>query len=398
MLKNSKRFMHRGVSILLAVLLTALVGDADRLVAQVGKAAVTGTATDSSGAALVGATIRAKNVSTNETESTISGPQGRYRITDLPIGNYEIQASMAGFKTVVHQGITLTVGSEPVVDFSLSVGEVSQSVTVQGQASQVETQTSAVSSLVTPTQMADLPLNGRDYEQLLSLAPGVSVFQQVPYGSVGSSWYGNQTNYSVSGSRPEGAAFLLDDTNISDFFNHTSGSGVAGTSLGVEAIAEFQLLTSTYSAQYGGTGAAMNAVTKSGTNTFHGSAYDFLRNSALDSRGYFDPLTGPPPFRRNQFGGSVGGPIKKNKLFFFANYEGLRSLLGETLVATVPEPYVAQGEVLQRQSANRVTGSNHLSGRRSRERGVLGCPYNRCADPGNVDPISDAFAGEPGPG
>jgi hypothetical protein len=308
--------------------------------AQVDKATISGTATDSSGGVLVGASIQARNVGTGVTQTSVSDAQGRYRIPDLPIGNYEVQASMPGFEAVVHTGITLTVGSNPVVDFSLPVGKATQTVSVESQISQVETQTAAVSSLVTGSQMQDLPLNGRNFEQLLTLAPGVQRIIGNPAGqSAGNSFYGNQDNYSVSGSRPVGQAFLLDNTDITNFWTHGTGSGVGGTSLGIEAIAEFQVLTNTYGAQFGGTGAVINAVSKSGTNEFHGSAYEFFRNSALDSRNYFD---GPsvPEFQRNQFGGSLGGPIKKDKLFFFVNYEGLRSSLGQTEDAFVPDAQV----------------------------------------------------------
>jgi hypothetical protein len=196
-------------------------------------------------------------------------------------------------------------------------------------------------------------LNGRNFEQLIALAPGVSVAAStlLQVGATGANpIYGNQNNYSVAGSRPEGTAFLLDNTDISDFFNHGTGSGIAGTSLGVDAIAEFQVLTNTYGAQFGGTGAVVNIASKSGTNQFHGTAYEFLRNNDLDARGYFDVNSngqpaGPPPYRRNQFGGSLGGPLRKNKLFFFANYEGLFSSLGQTEIAYVPEPYVLKGQL-----------------------------------------------------
>jgi len=199
---------------------------------QVDKGTISGTATDSSGGVLVGSMIQAKNVGTGVTQTGVSDAQGRYKIPDLPIGNYEVQASMSGFETVVHTGITLTVGSNPVVDFSLPVGKTTQSVSVEGQISQVETQTASVSSLVTGAQMSDLPLNGRNFEQLLTLAPGVQRIVGNPAGaSAGNSFYGNQDNYSVSGSRPVGEAFLLDNTDITNFWNHGTGSGIGGTSL-----------------------------------------------------------------------------------------------------------------------------------------------------------------------
>jgi hypothetical protein len=162
--------------------------------------------------------------------------------------------------------------------------------------------------------------------------------------------YGNQNNYSISGSRPVGTAFLLDNTDISDFFNHATGSDISGSSLGVDAIAEFQVLTNTYSAQFGGDGSVVNIASKSGTNQFHGTAYEFLRNNDLDSRGYFDidpngKPAPPPPYRRNQFGGNLGGPLRKDRFFFFANYEGLRSSLGQTEISYVPEPYALKGQI-----------------------------------------------------
>ena len=316
--------------------LAALLGGVAGLYAQTTNATISGMVTDSTGAALPGATVQVKNVDTGITRTVVTSGQGRYNVPDLLVGSYQVQASAMGFQTVVRSGITLTVGSQNVVDFSLPVGQAQQTVTVEGQVPQVDTTSAAVSNLVDESQMRDLPLNGRNFEQLISLAPGV---QQVA--PSGGALYGNQNNYSIAGSRPEGQEFLLDNTNVQDFWNHGTGSGFLGTSLGVEAIQEFQLLTDTYSAQFGGSGAVVNAASKSGTNEVHGSAYEFLRNSALDARNFFDVTK--PEFRRNQFGGSLGGPIKKDKLFFFVNYEGLRQSLGETGRAFVPDANVHQG-------------------------------------------------------
>ena len=319
----------------------------------VATARISGTLTDQSGAVLAGAAVQAKNLSTDNSRWTVTDSEGRFVIADLAIGSYDVRASNPGFDSVVRSAIVLTVGADLVVDFNLKVGQARENVIVNAQVSRVETQTAAVSSLVTSEQLANLPLNGRNFEQLIVLTPGVSVAAStlLQVGSTAANpIYGNQSNYSVSGSRPVGTAFLLDNIDISDFFNHGTGSGVAGTSLGVDAIAEFQVLTNTYGARFGGTGAVVNIASKSGTNQFHGTAYEFLRNNDLDSRGYFDVDPGgkpssPPPYRRNQFGGSLGGPIKKDKLFFFANYEGLFSSLGQTGIAYVPEPYVLKGQV-----------------------------------------------------
>src|SRR5229473_4883900 len=309
-------------------------------------AAVSGTVMDSTGAVIGDSAIQIRNVGTGITQAAASDGQGRYRFPDLGIGEYEVQAAKAGFQTVVHKGITLTVGSNPVVDFSLPVGQAQQTVTVEGQVSQVETQSTAVGSLVESKQIRDLPLNGRNFTQLLTLNPGVT---QIPLGApgAGSTFYGNGTKYSIAGSRPSGQAYLLDDQDMVNFWNNGPGAGGLGTALGVEAIAEFQALTNTYSAQFGGNGAVINASSRSGTNAFHGSAYEFLRNNKLEARNFFDTnlkpgqtTAEPPTFRQNQFGGSIGGPIKKDKAFFFGNFEGLQRTKVVTNVVTVPDACV----------------------------------------------------------
>lgn len=327
-------------------LLIASIG-ATQLWAQAQTATVSGTATDASGAAMVGAKIQATNADTNVSRSTVSDAQGRYTLSDLPVGTYNVQASQSGFRTVVHTGVTLSVGGTVVVDFSIPVGEVKETVSVESQVSRVETTSSEVSTLVSPTQMRELPLNGRNFEQLLALAPGVSTIAPA-LNFVTGRLYGMMNNYSVAGSRPTGQMFLLDGTDIRDFWEHATGSGYAGTSLGVEAIGQFQVLTSDYTAQYGGNGAVMNAVSRSGTNDLHGGAYEFIRNSRLDALDAPDKIAGlttPPPFKRNQFGVALGGAIKKDKLFFFGNYEGLREGLESTTPLFVPESYVTAGKL-----------------------------------------------------
>jgi hypothetical protein len=313
---------------------------------QTETATITGTATDPSGGAAAGAKIQAINLGTNNTQDTVTDSAGRYKLADLPVGTYNVQASLAGFKTVVHESVTLAVGGSLVVDFSLPVGQISQTVNVEADVSRVETETSELSTLISPQQMRELPLNGRNFEQLLTLAPGVTPIPAAANFVTGITMYGAQTNYSINGSRPEGQMFLLDSTDIRDFWEHGSGSGATGSSLGVEAIGEFQVLTNTYTAQFSGNGAVVNAVSRSGTNDLHGTAYEFLRNSALDASDHFDLGHTPPPFRRNQFGGDLGGALKKDKLFFFGNYEGFRETLTETVRQLgIPEPYVAAGKL-----------------------------------------------------
>ncbi len=330
--------MTRVLTILLSLAL--LLAGVGQLAAQVTTATITGTVTDATGAAVPGANVQIKNSGTDITQNITTDGAGRFNAPSLIVGDYEVQASKMGFQSLVRKGITLTVGGTAVVDFTMQIGQTQTTVEVAGTVSQVETTTSTVANLVEQKQIADLPLNGRNFQQLILLAPGVNVAQTAT-----TSFYGKGDTYSVAGGRPEGQSYLLDGTDIVNFFGHGSGAGSLGTSLGIDAIAEFQTLTNTYSAQFGGNGAVINAVSKSGTNSYHGSVFEFLRNSALDARDFFASTSSPPPFRRNQFGGSVGGPIKKDKLFFFANYEGLKQSLGVENKVTVPNAAARNGDI-----------------------------------------------------
>jgi hypothetical protein len=335
-------------------------------------ATVVGTVTDSSGAAVVGATVQAKNVGTGGIQTAMTDAQGRYRIPNMNIGRYDIDASNPGFQPVVRPNITLTVGSEPVVDFTLQVGQAQQAITVQGDVSLVETQSAAVGALVESTQMRELPLNGRNYTQLIALEPGVT---QIVTGApaAGSSFAGNGVKYTIAGSRPSNTVWLLDGQDLLGWWRNVPGAGGLGSALGVEAIAEFQLLTNTYSTQFGGNGAVVNASSRSGTNDFHGSAFEFLRNNVMEARNFFD-RNSPPAFRRNQFGGSIGGPIKKDKIFVFGNYEGLRSTQVITNIATVPD-----------QCAHQFLSSTLTPG-------ICGTPVARNPDPVIASAIANTMA------
>jgi outer membrane receptor protein involved in Fe transport len=313
---------------------------ATRVASQTATATILGTVTDSSGAAVPDAAVEAKNTETGITQRVTSDSQGRYHVADLPIGMYDVQAEKMGFQTVLHKGVLLSIGAQVVVDFSLPVGALAQSVTVESAVPMVETTSSQISTLVDQQQIRELPLNGRNFEQLVLLAPGVTVMQAQTL----SPYLGFGNEFSISGARPNGQGEYMDGTDIQDFQQHGSGSGVLGTTLGVDAIAEFEVLTNTYGAQFGGNGGVVNSVTRSGTNNFHGSAYEFIRNSALDARSFFDPAQ-VPPFRKNQFGGTVGGPIKRDKMFFFLNYEGIRQTTGTTKVAVVPDAAAHSGFV-----------------------------------------------------
>jgi len=199
-----------------------------RLSAQAVTANISGSVTDSSGAVIAGATVVVTNTATGVTTTLTSNDQGRYNAPDLVVGPYEVRASKSGFQTVVQSNINATVGSQLVINLSLPVGQAQQTVTVETSVTQVETQSTAVSTLISPQQMVDLPLNGRNFEQLLNLAPGVT-----PTGAGTTTLYGTGPGFSIAGARTEGQMFLLDDTNMSDFWNHQAGSQVLGTSLGV---------------------------------------------------------------------------------------------------------------------------------------------------------------------
>jgi hypothetical protein len=303
------------------------------LAAQGTTATILGTVTDSTGGAIAEAMVTVTNVGTGSTQSVVSDALGRYTVPNLGIGDYEVSVSKAGFSTVVRKSINLTVGSQNVIDVALPVGAQTQLVTVEAAAVQVETTSSTLSTLVDTRQMRDLPLNGRNFEQLVALTPGVASYAQTAVNArQGAS---AEAAFGGPGARTQGQEIRLDDEDIQNFYRRGAGT-VTGSSLGVEATAEFQVLTNSYSSQFGGSGIVVNSVTKSGTNSLHGSAYEYLRNSAMDARNFFD---GPviPNFRKNQYGGSLGGPIIKDKLFFFGNYEGIQQALGQSRLATVPD-------------------------------------------------------------
>ena len=255
----------------------------------------------------------------------------------LPPGHYEVTAQLAGFQTMVRSGITLTVGQQAVVDTKMSLGNVSESITVEGAAPLVETTTGTISNVVTEQQIGSMPLNGRDVTQLVLLQPGVVMSRS----SVSGSNVGQGTKISVAGSRPSQNMFTLDGTAYNDALNNTPASA-NGVMTGVETIKEFRVVTNAMSAEYGRAGGGVfNVVTKSGSNQFTGSAFEFFRDDRLDGKNYFEDEK--PDFRRNQFGGSFGGPVMKNKTFFFGSYEGLREHKGITQLATVLDDNARRG-------------------------------------------------------
>jgi Carboxypeptidase regulatory-like domain len=297
-----------------------------------------GVIKDQSGAAASGAAVTAEDLDTGSSRNAISDPSGHYQFFALAPGDYQVRARKSGFAEEIHTGLRLAVGQDAHVDLTLHLGEVSQQVTVTGDAPVVNLTTQDISGLVGQQQVKDLPLNGRSFDLLLTLNPGVVNFTSEKTGGIGVSNSTTGNNFAVSGNRPQQNLFLLNGVEYTGAAeNNMQPGGASQQLLGVDAVREFNVLRDSYGAEYGKRpGAQVSIVTQSGTNRWHGSAFDFLRNSALDAPNYFDQGS-PPPFQRNQFGGSMGGPIKKDKTFFFANYEGLRQNWHQTSVAFVPD-------------------------------------------------------------
>lgn len=315
-----------GVVVLLGFVFCTQLG-----LAQVSTGTISGVVRDASEAVIPGATVTVKNVDTGMTRTVTTDEQGRYSAPDLAVGAYEMQAGLSGFQTAVRSGFTLQVGQKAAVDFSLQVGEVSSKIVVTGEAPLVEATRSDVSGVIEARQVSDLPLNGRSYLQLGLLQPGMVATRNSSTLSFG----GQQTVLAVGGSQSTAGLYLLDGTDISDWRQATTPGGASGMAVGVDMIREFRVLTSSFSAEYGRTtGGVLAVVSKGGTNELHGSAFEFIRNDKLDARNFFDGEI--PPFKRNQFGGTVGGRIVKDKTFFLVSYEGLRERLSATSVAIVP--------------------------------------------------------------
>jgi len=307
--------------------------------------AISGNVTDQTGARVPGVKVTLHHVETGRVRTVLTDEMGRYDAPALAVGSYEVSAEIAGFHNTVRKGITLTVGSHEVVDISMQVGAVAETVEVTAETPLVNTSSAAVSEVVDEKKVRDLPLNGRDISQLLLLQSDVSQAR----GKSKKLLTSNGNAFNISGQRDTANVFLVDGTDITDLRGSASSAG--GPLSGVETIREFRVLTGGYSAEYGkAMGGVVTAVTKSGTNQFHGSAFEFHRNDNLDARNFFDQAA-PPEFKRNQFGGTLGGPIVKDKTFFFGSYEGTRERLGMTIIKTVPSAAARQGIIRGQQLA-----------------------------------------------
>src|SRR5438105_8047047 len=305
---------------------------------------LSGSVRDQSGAALPGASVTITDVETGARRFIVTDQDGRYSAPSLSIGVYKIEAAKEGFEPQTRPGIQLALGQSSVVDLVLSIAGVRQEVTVVEVIPPVSLSTQDSSGLVNERQVKDLPLNGRSYDELITLNPATVNYTSERSGGVGTSNSAVGNMFAISGHRPQENLFLLNGveyTGASEI-NVTPG-GASGQLLGVDAVHEFNVVADTYGAEYGKRpGAQVSIVTSSGTNQLHGAAYEFLRNRALDARNYFDQGS-IPQFQRNVLGGAIVGPVRKNKLFLFGNYEGFRQHLALSDVTLVPNDSARAG-------------------------------------------------------
>jgi hypothetical protein len=303
-----------------------------------------GTVTDSSGAVVSATTITAKNTDTGLTRNTVSDSAGHYQLFSLPLGPYEVHASRTGFTEQVRKGVNLVVGQNAIVDLTLQVGQANQQVTVNADAPLVSVTTADITGVVGEEQIKDLPLNGRSFDELLTLNPGIVNFTWMKTGGIGVSNSTNGNNFVVEGNRPQQNIFLMNGIEFTGAAeNNMQPGGTSQQLLGVDAVREFNVLRDSYDAEYGKRpGAQVVIVTQSGTNQIHGSLFEFLRNNDFDARNFFD---GPsvPGFVRNQYGGSFGAPLRKDKTFVFTNLENLNQHLHQTGVDLVPDDSARAG-------------------------------------------------------
>ncbi len=378
---SSRKFLKmQSFARITAIILLGAIAFPAALRAQVSGGTLSGTVSDPSGRAIPQAQVVIVNIATGVSRTVTTNADGFYTAVNLLAGDYQVTMSAKGFNTEAKTGITMNVGAQQTLDLTLHVGTVTHTVQVTTEAPAVQVSSSEISATVNATTVRELPLNGRSWTDLAALQPGVETIQTQPTFTTGADrgnrGFGQQLT--ISGARPQQNNYRLDGISLNDYANGAPGS-VLGGNLGVDAIQEFSVLTSNYSAEYGKTsGGVVNAITRSGTNAFHGSVYEFLRNSALDARNFFeDPTVRKAPFKRNQFGGAVGGPIVKNHTFFFADYEGIRQSKGIAEVATVPSNAARSGIV----SCSSVDVAN----------GVPGCASTSDLHTVSIDPAAQQY-------
>ncbi len=341
---------------LFAVLLLAISTIA---YAQIVGGTISGTVYDSSGASLAGATVTVRQIETGATRTLATNGDGRFYAPSVPVGDYLVTVKRDGFQTDQQSGISLAIGQSLELRFVLGIEKVQQQIVVNAAPFSVNTTTQQTAGLVDERQVRELPLNGRSYDELLTLNPATVNYSNERSGGIGTSNSSVGNMFAVSGRRPQDNVFLLNGIEYTgaSLINVTPG-GTSGELLGVDAVREFNVATDTYGASFGKRdGAQVSIVTASGTNQFHGTAFEFVRNSALDARNYFDQGS-IPEFQRNQFGGSLGGPIRRDKLFLFGNYEGFRQNWGLSAVTLVPDNRAREGYLSNSAGVEEYVGVN----------------------------------------
>ena len=331
------------------LVLALLIAISPFAIAQVSTGTIAGNVSDSTGAVVANATVLVTNTATGVITKSVTGTSGFYSAPNLQPGPYSVYVAAQGFSKQVVNNIELTVGAQQETDFVLKIGAASEKVVVTSASPSIDMVTSTTMPVVNQRTIVELPLNGRDWTQLASLQPGVAAVRTQPAVAVtnqrANRGVGNQLT--VGGARPQQNNYRVDGISINDYSNGGPG-GVIGSNLGVDSIQEFSVVTSNASADYGKTaGGIINAVTRSGANQLHGSAYEFFRNSALDARNEFDAPGKIAEFRRNQFGVSAGGPIVKDRTFIFGDYEGLRQYQGANTSSLVPNADARSGLLCQ---------------------------------------------------
>jgi Carboxypeptidase regulatory-like domain len=339
--------------------IAVLLGGWLRIDAQVVGGTIAGAVQDATGAALPGATVTVRQLETGATRTLTTGSDGRFYAPSVPVGNYAVSVRRDGFQANEQSGISLAIGQSVQLSFVLGVERVKQEIVVGAQPASVNTTTQQITGLIDERQVKELPLNGRSYDELLTLNPATVNYTGERSGGIGTSNSSVGNMFAVSGRRPQDNLFLLNGIEYTgaSLINVTPG-GTSGQLLGVDAVREFNVIADTYGAAFGKRdGAQVSIVTSSGTNQLHGTAFEFLRNSALDARNYFDAGT-IPEFQRNQFGGSLGGPIRRDKLFLFGNYEGFRQNWGLSAVTLVPDNEARQGYLPNSSGTEQYVGVN----------------------------------------
>jgi len=327
--------------------------------AQIVGGTISGTVRDSSGASLAGATVTVRQIETGATRTLVTNGDGRFYAPSVPVGDYLVTVKHDGFQTDQQSGISLAIGQSLQLSFVLGIERVQQEILVSAAPFSVNTTTQQTAGLIDERQVKELPLNGRSYDELLTLNPATVNYTNERSGGIGNSNSSVGNMFAVSGRRPQDNLFLLNGIEYTgaSLINVTPG-GTSGELLGVDAVREFNVATDTYGAAFGKrNGAQVSIVTASGTNQFHGTTFEFVRNSALDARNYFDQGS-IPEFQRNQFGASLGGPIRRDKLFLFGNYEGFRQNWGLSTVTLVPDSQARQGYLPNSAGVEQYVGVN----------------------------------------